>query len=184
MPLVCMTGFELPNRLSSYLSLSTHCEAGTGEELCGKCLEILAVYKIPLESIIAWVFDTSASNTGIHQGCCTLLEQALGCAILLDAYCITWLSLTAINYSGSHKPIEKKIPHVQTLKFPTNSSYHSVSNIIISQIYKDFIENSWVPALTYYTQLGWVQVIPCLWQKRSSTKGIQQLVYCRRTPLL
>ncbi|KAG0725521.1 hypothetical protein GWK47_038489 [Chionoecetes opilio] len=37
---------------------------GTGQELCTKCLEILAVYDIPIESIIAAVFDTTASNTG------------------------------------------------------------------------------------------------------------------------
>ena len=58
---------------------------GTGEELCTKCLEILAVYEIPLDSIIAGVFDTTASNTGIHQGCCTRLEQSLGRAFLWNA---------------------------------------------------------------------------------------------------
>ncbi|KAG0692923.1 hypothetical protein GWK47_027709 [Chionoecetes opilio] len=55
---------------------------GTGQELCTKCLEILAVYDIPIESIIAAVFDTTASNTGIQQGCCTRLEQAIQHAIL------------------------------------------------------------------------------------------------------
>ncbi|KAG0728124.1 hypothetical protein GWK47_033149 [Chionoecetes opilio] len=58
---------------------------GTGQELCTKCLEILAVYDIPIESIIAAVFDTTASNTGIQQGCCIRLEQAIQHAILWNA---------------------------------------------------------------------------------------------------
>lgn len=58
---------------------------GTGQQLCIKCLEILAVYDIPIESIIAAVFDTTASNTGIQQGCCTRLEQAIQHAILWNA---------------------------------------------------------------------------------------------------
>lgn len=58
---------------------------GTGQELCTKCLEILAVYDIPIQSIIAAVFDTTVSNTGIQQGCCTRLEQAIKHAILWNA---------------------------------------------------------------------------------------------------
>ena len=58
---------------------------GTGQELCTKCLEMLAVYDIPIQSITAAVFDTTASNTGIQQGCCTRLEQAIKHAILWNA---------------------------------------------------------------------------------------------------
>ena len=34
------------------------------------------MYDIPLDSIIAAVFDTTASHTGIQQGCCTRLGMA------------------------------------------------------------------------------------------------------------
>jgi hypothetical protein len=51
---------------------------GTGMQLCNKCEEILPVYDIPLDPISTDVFDTTASNMGIHEGCYTRLDQRLG----------------------------------------------------------------------------------------------------------
>ncbi|KAK4024350.1 hypothetical protein OUZ56_009768 [Daphnia magna] len=43
--------------------------------------DLLSTWKIT-ESVIGLVFDTTASNTGIHRGCATLLEKELGRAIM------------------------------------------------------------------------------------------------------
>ena len=46
---------------------------GTGEEQCNPCLHTLADWKIK-HLVHRLVFDTTASNTGLHMGAYTLIE--------------------------------------------------------------------------------------------------------------
>lgn len=49
---------------------------GTGEEQCNACLQALEEWHLkPL--VQGLLFDTTASNTGLKMGACTLLEKAL-----------------------------------------------------------------------------------------------------------
>lgn len=54
---------------------------GTGRQLADSTLHTLQVWGID-EGVIAAVFDTTASNTGIREGAATLIEEELGHAIL------------------------------------------------------------------------------------------------------
>jgi len=49
---------------------------GTGEEQAAACLKVLDNWKIR-DKIQGLVFDTTSSNTGIHQGACVRIEEAL-----------------------------------------------------------------------------------------------------------
>ncbi|KAG0730316.1 hypothetical protein GWK47_028483 [Chionoecetes opilio] len=51
--------------------------AGTGAAMATKVVEVLGEWGIK-EKVVGMSFDTTASNTGIHTGCCRLLEEALG----------------------------------------------------------------------------------------------------------
>jgi len=55
--------------------------AGTGAAMATKVEEVLGEWGIK-EKVVGMSFDTTASNTGIHTGCCRLLEEALGKPLL------------------------------------------------------------------------------------------------------
>ncbi|KAG0714702.1 hypothetical protein GWK47_001511 [Chionoecetes opilio] len=55
--------------------------AGTGAAMATKVVEALGEWGIK-EKVVCMSFDTTASNTGIHTGCCRLLEEALGKPLL------------------------------------------------------------------------------------------------------
>ena len=48
----------------------------TGEAQADACLELVMSWKIK-EEIVGLVFDTTASNTGLHNGACVRIEKAL-----------------------------------------------------------------------------------------------------------
>ena len=50
---------------------------GTGNEQAAACLTVLDEWKLR-DVVQGLVFDTTASNTGIHKGACVLIEEALG----------------------------------------------------------------------------------------------------------
>ncbi|KAG0724266.1 hypothetical protein GWK47_040937 [Chionoecetes opilio] len=51
--------------------------SGTGEAMASKVEETIRHWKFE-DRVEGLCFDTTASNTGVHAGCCTLLEQKLG----------------------------------------------------------------------------------------------------------
>lgn len=50
---------------------------GTGSEQAAACLAVLDEWKLR-DVVQGLVFDTTSSNTGIHQGACVLIEESLG----------------------------------------------------------------------------------------------------------
>ena len=54
-----------------------HIPSGTGKDHANVCIELLYKWNIA-EQVRGLVFDTTASNTGINTGACTLIEKALG----------------------------------------------------------------------------------------------------------
>ncbi|KAG0715152.1 hypothetical protein GWK47_012624 [Chionoecetes opilio] len=55
--------------------------SGTGEAMASKVEETIRHWKFE-DRVGGLCFDTTASNTGVHAGCCTLLEQKLGRPLL------------------------------------------------------------------------------------------------------
>lgn len=53
----------------------------TGLSQKNAVVNLLSTWEVT-DNVIGLVFDTTASNTGIHRGCATLLEQQLGRAVL------------------------------------------------------------------------------------------------------
>ena len=51
--------------------------SGTGKDHANACIELLYKWNIA-KQVKGLVFDTTASNTGINTGTCTLIEKALG----------------------------------------------------------------------------------------------------------
>lgn len=49
----------------------------TGEAQAAACLELLESWKIR-DEVVGLVFDTTASNTGLHKGACVRIEEGLG----------------------------------------------------------------------------------------------------------
>ena len=54
-----------------------HISSGTGKDHANVCIELLYKWNIA-EQVRGLVFDTTASNTGINTGACTLIEKAFG----------------------------------------------------------------------------------------------------------
>ena len=54
-----------------------HILSGIGKDHANVCIELLYKWNIA-EQVRGLVFDTTASNTGIYTGACTLIEKALG----------------------------------------------------------------------------------------------------------
>ncbi len=52
-------------------------DRGTGQLLCDATVRVLAEWDL-LENIIATCWETTASNTGIHEGATTHFEQFIG----------------------------------------------------------------------------------------------------------
>ena len=52
-------------------------EKGTGSEQAAACISVLVQWKLR-DAVHGLVFDTTASNTGIHMGACVIIEKALG----------------------------------------------------------------------------------------------------------
>jgi len=52
-------------------------ETGTGESQAKACVDAVAKWNL-CSQVKGLVFDTTASNTGLHKGACTKIEEALG----------------------------------------------------------------------------------------------------------
>lgn len=50
---------------------------GTGKEQADACIKVLNDWKLT-DKVHGLVFDTTASNTGLHKGACHIIEEALG----------------------------------------------------------------------------------------------------------
>ena len=59
--------------------------AGSGQQMCDATMQALHDWNIPLNRVVSLCFDTTSSNTGIHRGACTLLEQQIGHGLLHTA---------------------------------------------------------------------------------------------------
>ena len=55
--------------------------AGTGAAMANKAAEVVAEWELE-DRVGALSFDTTASNTGVHSGCCKLLEEKVGRPLL------------------------------------------------------------------------------------------------------
>ena len=53
--------------------------------MCDATMQALHDWNIPLNRVVSLCFDTTSSNTGIHRGACTLLEQQIGHGLLHTA---------------------------------------------------------------------------------------------------
>lgn len=56
----------------------------TGEAQATACLELLESWKMSYE-VVGLVFDTAASNTGLHNGACIRIEKGLGRSLVMFA---------------------------------------------------------------------------------------------------
>jgi len=74
---ILVTGYGIEKLLAA-----PKLDSGTGEQMSSATIAALNDWSIPAERIAAICFDTTSSNTGIHVGACTLLEQELGKSVL------------------------------------------------------------------------------------------------------
>jgi hypothetical protein len=97
---------------------------GTGQEQAGACLKILNDWKL-VDNIQGMMFDTTASNTGIRQGACVLIEEALGrelvnigcrhhvVEVVLSSIFIVLFGATGGPAVGLFKRFQSKWPYIQ-----------------------------------------------------------------------
>jgi hypothetical protein len=60
-------------------------ECGTGRQMAQATVNARKDWNIPFDPIVACCFDTTSSNTGIHAGACSVLEQLIEKSLLRTA---------------------------------------------------------------------------------------------------
>ena len=120
-------GFGKVNRLAVVLVQEeenkilciTKTEDSTGKVEAEKVKEVLESWKIT-EKIIACGFDTTSSNTGVHKGSCTILQQLLQRQLLWLA-CRHHILEIVIGAAFTELFGESKSPEVPLFKILKNS---------------------------------------------------------------
>ena len=113
-------------------------QAGIGASMANKAVEVVVERELE-DRIVALSFGTTASNTGVHFGCCNLLEEMVGRPLLHLAcwHRILELLLAAAfradrgTSSGPEvvlfKPLRDKWPHIEPAEAKCSRIHASTS---------------------------------------------------------